>query len=924
MRAEHYLIIPNRYLGDDRPLHWSESGDAVENGDGSTFAFGVEVIHFLEGFASQRPMVHFGFILHLLAMLRPGRLPRPVPASLLSDAFYLPGRNIRNAGAFCALLCRDAPGAVDPPTVEQLWAVLMMPGWLPGTDKGEASPDAHYPPWSVEVFDDHVRIVLQRYTLAEVLHWIREGCGSATRVAEKVAEEVLEVRPRSLAGVLAALAQHVRLRESVPFVGQLVSALTLPPRKLIQPELPLGGFSDVTTRGPVEHLLPSQLVFEGLEFVRRHAQNELLYFRREEPQQPTAEALVVLLDQGVRTWGIVRVVLTAALFALGQLAGRKRLPLRLAATSNAGRPCDPLEAFEADVEKLLAASDLSPHPGLALETVLEEEPDAVRDVVLLTHPRSLAEPDVHAAARRAGPHTRLFAVTVNDRGEVGLHQLRHGGPVSLTRFQVDLTASIPAAPRENPAPRRAWQGDVEPIGYPFLLGLDFGPFPRFSFDSASEWLLVAAKGLLYLARVDGSSYEILPHDSLAAQKRLTLLQVLGVTGGFLTVWRQENQLIATHYDIANRKARRYMFELTGENSTRVDPQAWCYYLPRRNVLVVKERELYARDYQQGVCLSTGARIALKGWHGLPADESLKNKVYLPLQGASEPDDSEQSWTWPYLTFEPDRGSLRLHGVRPAWPPFTPLEDNTPALRGSTLQRADCQGHVLAAEFEDVSQGRARRMLRLFRGPEGIPQAALVLPDSRTPFVLSNDGRLLAWQKSAKSLEVRETTPGGRVCCLRSLPRYHSELRIQLHHHALWIGNTTLFHLARWNTGCLVWSRGVAAHLGVEEVGPPGSFSEGRPDWLPTFLGPNVTDRFRLMAETRRLLAVTDRFGQVALLTRGGRLVCVFVTWNDKLAAWTPDGACFGAARLLGCPETPGAARKIGQALLTVSRGTGSE
>ena len=55
---------------------------------------------------------------------------------------------------------------------------------------------------------------------------------------------------------------------------------------------------------------------------------------------------------------------------------------------------------------MLEASDLTPHPGPTLGRVLDADAGkgpaggALRDVVLLTHPRSLAEPEVVAAARR--------------------------------------------------------------------------------------------------------------------------------------------------------------------------------------------------------------------------------------------------------------------------------------------------------------------------------------------------------------------------------------------------------------------------------------------------------------------------------------------------------------------------------------------
>src|SRR5262249_1768833 len=210
------------------------------------------------------------------------------------------------------------------------------------------------------------------------------------------------------------------------------------------------------------------------------------------------EELVVLVDQGVRTWGVVRLVLSAAFFAFGKLAQRRKLRFQVAATGTSGRLTDPLEVENEALGALLEASDLSPHPGLALERVLEEPTSPARDVVLLTHPRSSREADLLAAARRVSPGPRLFAVTVDDHGSVELSELRHGTPVSLTSFRVDLIKStpvpkLPERVREMSVvlPSTAWSGDVEPIGYPFRFGLPGNVSNGlFDFDSSGDWLLI--------------------------------------------------------------------------------------------------------------------------------------------------------------------------------------------------------------------------------------------------------------------------------------------------------------------------------------------------------------------------------------------------------------------------------------------------
>src|SRR5262249_56649619 len=132
---------------------------------------------------------------------------------------------------------------------------------------------------------------------------------------------------RSRRGALAARRARRRLAGARRSVARLAGALPLPRRRLDHHELPLGGYADVTTKGHVDQLLPSQFALDEWDFFRRFAERELLYFRREEPHAPVRQQLVVLLDQGVRTWGGVRLVLAAAVMALGRQAGRPGAPL---------------------------------------------------------------------------------------------------------------------------------------------------------------------------------------------------------------------------------------------------------------------------------------------------------------------------------------------------------------------------------------------------------------------------------------------------------------------------------------------------------------------------------------------------------------------------------------------------------------------
>jgi hypothetical protein len=908
-RAAAYLAIPRDYCGDlGGGLRWSAAGDVIEFADGTTFAYAAEVVSFLEGFGSQRLLAPFGCVLRLLYLLRPR--PETTPASpafaLLRSAFRQARRDHRNAGVFAAQLCRDLPPAPDPPATDDLWRWLLV-SQSTGIEEKEA-PEGEGPPLSPPAFDSRVQRALEGYDLAEMLYWLRHGCGPV-RQAEPLAQAVVDLRPPTLAGRLADASRRQRLSGAVPFVGQLVSALTLPPRRLAPPELPLGGYADVTTRGPLGQVLPSQLAYDDLEFARRLAQGELLFFRREDPHVRTREDLVVLLDQGVRTWGVVRLLLTAAVFALGRLAERRGLPFLVATTGGRGKLHDPLTEAPENLGALLEVSDLSAHPGLALEHVLEEETAGGRDVVLLTHPRNLAEEDVTAAARRAGRGTRLFAVAVDDHGEVQFAQMRHGAPVPLGTFRIDLEQP-PPTPAARPA-GGVWRGDVEPVPYPFQIGFSSAGQPslRFAFDQAGEWLLTATNGgHLHATRTDGSRTEVLPRGMVEGKVVGSVECVLGVAGGFV-ITTHHPTVAALHYDFATRICKYHLFPTAVSPTTRPDkPVAWHYLRWAHTLLLEQAGQAHCLH------LSTGSRELPAVARALCSEKPLLGARQasairrLPLQDCpmTLPDGG---WFWPRVVFLSDTGSLTLFGLHPDWEAFIPLADGQPLLRGAELLAADCKGRTLAARFR-TPQGNA--ILRLFRGPAGTPLAEF--RQNWGAFALSSDGRLLARLVRSSEVEVRDVVAGGPPVCVPPRGRFHHDAVVALGDYWLSIQVHQTVHLVSWDTGRLAFrlARDKSEWRPPPAGKMPADAEVARPQWLLSEMA-NQAGRFRAVA-LRYLNAVVDRFGQVALFEKDKTLVCMVFAFRQRIAAWMPDGTCCGEPELLGRQPTLGAAERIGKAL----------
>ncbi len=871
-RAVRYLGIP------DGGLRWAAGADAIEQPGGHTFALASEVVRFLEGFASRRPLMHLGHVLHFMQILRRAQ-PGRHDFTPLNAAWNVARWPARTAGVLAAELCRGVPAAPDAPTSAELAA------WLAARHYDPPGAAATVPPLTPEVFEDHVAAALARIPPADLVHWFRHGEPPPGPAGERLADEIARRKPPSLSDVLADVSRHQRLRGAVPHVAKLEGALSLPPRRLEQPRIKQGGYSDITSKGGPEQLLPSQFALEELEFLRRWAENELLYFRREEPHRPVAEELVLLIDQGVRAWGSVRLLLTAAAFALARQAEAKKLTVRLAGTSRAGPPLDPLATVPADVADLLAGSDLSPHPGEALEPVLESVRGRAADVVLLTHPRALVEADVQAAARVMRHPARLFAVTADDTFEVGVHQIQHGSPVPLGRFRLDQ------APPPAPTARHdGWGGDVERIGHPFRFGLQ-GQL-TLAMDYDGEWLLASARpGMLLLMNAQSGACEMLPRPVVNGEVLREVPRIIGVAGGFVIPVSRD----LFHYDLVTRRARAIGVISVGGGPGSVRYRRREHALIFRDSFMGRFRAVHLADGR----VEDPAPLAW-GWVGGFGRET------------------EEGWANGRLQVDEDTGTLYCHdesarGARP-----TVLLQGAARLRGLSARETEAGGGVVAATFGPLGSV-GRTLLGVFRlGDPGV----LFWRDIGDRFAhsLSADGGRLAvgHGDSASVLTLGRPTPREPATPVGG---FHNNLSFELGADWLAMRIGSRAHVVRWDRGLLEVEMvegdveaGISRLLGLKAARRAGQRRDGWPGWLQ-----RDPSRWRACAYGP-LVALLDCHGQLFLcLPEGGEVVAAFFAYKKSFAAWLPDGTVMGPERLTGRAAGAAAPMLIGKALQEACR-----
>jgi hypothetical protein len=915
--GERYLRLASSYCDFLGGLRWSADEDALEFHDGRTFAFNEEIATFIEGFCSHGQLIHLAFVLHLLYLLRNATDSSGPVGRRFKQAYARAGKSLRNAGVFGAALCRNIPPAVGPFEPREVLERLRDPTrpmrWFLANFHDTFYP-VEAPPWGPAMFEGEIVNLVNAYTDEELLSWFRHGRGPVKETGMALA--IALPTPRTLSGALAALLERPRLAGARPFVSQMLSTLSLPPRRDLRPQAALGGYSEVVTTGQPHHLLLSQFALDEWDFLRRYADRELLYFRREDPHVHTRQELIVLVDQGVRTWGDIRLVLAAAVLALGRQAARGKLPFFLSSTSRDGEVVDPVDVENEAFAEMVEGSDLSANPGLALERLLERPAEGMRDVVLLTHPRALAEEDVRAAALRTDPATRLLALTLNERGEAALSEIRHGVPVPIRQFKVDFDAAPPPPVAVETAPQQwDWQGDVEPIPMPFRFGVT-KPVLKFDFTHDGKWLItVGADGVCHAWSTDGKNeMRVLPRPMLKGKLVSVTEWIIGVAGGFVLVGRNAGRLVAVHYDLENQVCKARDLDQAGEDISTV------LYSAEHHTIVIrtsKRGSECAVDLATGACFPgdscSGSSRAQQAWyaaarHQLPAPFI----PWAPNHGMAA---AKSLGT--YCPTDPVTGQLTPVGLQPAWQPFIPMADGKPRLRGCVLTRAVARGNILAVQNLTGSQGS----LHLFRGPTGIPLAEYPSKGSRG-FTLSSDGKLLARQVRRSQVEVRATEGDTTPLAMSHAGGRSKHLSMMLGNHWVFLrtGREKCFRLVRWDGGRLKIENSLAS---------PGRFTSMK---LPQELEPPILhawttcipdklkyDRKRFITgATTTVTAVLDCYGQVVMLDAAQKTVCMFFVCGNEFSCWLPDGTSFGPASPSRRAPTEADLNKVGQALAKAS------
>lgn len=232
--------------------------------------------------------------------------------------------------------------------------------------------------------------------------------------------------PTLLRGLLRELESDQEFGGIARLARKAIVAATLPRPASIPDETALGGISDISNRGRLDRLLPSELAHDDLVLAARIANNEALYWLQEVQPKPPLRGRLIVLDGGIRLWGRARRFALAVTLAFA-LRSEAKSPLYVHRIFQDALIPTPIDS-KPELLNLLSFLDCSIHPGRAIDAILRFSLEECEDFdrILVTSSQSFADPEFMKGfenAKIAGRENILFVATVDEQGQFELWSL---------------------------------------------------------------------------------------------------------------------------------------------------------------------------------------------------------------------------------------------------------------------------------------------------------------------------------------------------------------------------------------------------------------------------------------------------------------------------------------------------------------------
>jgi len=251
--------------------------------------------------------------------------------------------------------------------------------------------------------------------------------------------DLLESESHELKGI-ASLARKV------------IGLISVPRPAKRDEELRIGGVSDIINRGTPDRLLISELAWDDLALATRLAHNEALYYRRETPPENAPAERIILMDHGLRYWGLLRLYAHAAVLGLKTHSNdHANLTTRSFITHKERHQEITLESVH-DVKTALTRlpTHIDPSPALLSlhQNLLENPPNGIPDLFFITTIESISgietKNTINTLAtliRKYGGHCYLILISQN--GDLLFEEHLGAQTKLLQKGRLDLNEILP-------------------------------------------------------------------------------------------------------------------------------------------------------------------------------------------------------------------------------------------------------------------------------------------------------------------------------------------------------------------------------------------------------------------------------------------------------------------------------------------------
>jgi hypothetical protein len=233
---------------------------------------------------------------------------------------------------------------------------------------------------------------------------------------------------------------------------QLMGVLYREPKLLARDDDASGGLSDITNRGSFDRLLLSELAYDDDMLAVRVANNEALYLRREPPKMLDRIDRRILIENGVRMWGLPRLFATSVALAMTAISNPAAEVHVWRSEANQLTASD--LTSRTGIHEHLGALDRTLHLGSVLKEFLNQQVHAVSDHegrqtedILVLSTDSWNDADFRSLLAFEKP-SALLIITVDRQGGLQIVDYSQSGFRIVKQANLDLSRLFPSTPTQ--------------------------------------------------------------------------------------------------------------------------------------------------------------------------------------------------------------------------------------------------------------------------------------------------------------------------------------------------------------------------------------------------------------------------------------------------------------------------------------------